>query len=146
MLQLEIKSYMRFQMKSLFKCFIGPPNPNPSLTHILKNVIPNCHFLRNLKFSLHNSYLSPRVSGVSGILYIALLQEMPQYQPMKYFEYNGQDREKCSTNGNHYIFSADLARMTKMFSLSCIYLYILICIQKLLHIGHFHCISFSLYF
>ena len=33
--------------------------------------------------------------------------------------------KKCSPNGNHYIFSADLPRLTKMFSLSCIYLHIL---------------------
>ena len=52
--------------------------------------------------------------------------------------------KKCYLMGSHYIFSADLTRLTKMFSLSCIYLYILICMQKLLHIGHVHCISFSI--
>ena len=45
---------------------------------------------------------------------------------MKYFEYIvDKTGKKCSPNGNHYIFSADLARLTKMFSLSCMYLYIL---------------------
>ena len=33
--------------------------------------------------------------------------------------------KKCSPNGNHYIFSADLTRLTKMFSWSWIYLCIL---------------------
>lgn len=46
----ENKILMRFQMKSPFKYFIGPPNPNPKLTHIFKTVIPNCDFLRKLKF------------------------------------------------------------------------------------------------
>ena len=33
--------------------------------------------------------------------------------------------KKYPPNGNHYIFSTDLTRLTKMFSLSCIYLHIL---------------------
>ena len=33
--------------------------------------------------------------------------------------------KKCSPNDDHFIFSADLTRLTKMFSLSCIYLQIL---------------------
>ena len=28
--------------------------------------------------------------------------------------------QKCSPNGNHYIHSADLTRLVKVFSLSCI--------------------------
>ena len=50
----------------------------------------------------------------------------PQYQPMKYFEYIvDKIGKKCFPNGNNYVFSGDLTRLTKMFSLSCIYLYIL---------------------
>ena len=62
-------------------------------------------------------------------------------QPMKYFEYIvDKIGKKCSLNGNHYIFNADLIRLTKMFSYhACIYIFY-ICTQKLLHIGHFYCI------
>ena len=50
-------------MKSPFKCFIGLPNSslNPTFTGILKTVIPDCHFLSNLKFYLHNPHHSPAV-------------------------------------------------------------------------------------
>lgn len=44
---------------------------------------------------------------------------------MEYFAYIGQDREKCFPNVTRYIFSADLVRLTKMFSLSSMHLYIL---------------------
>ena len=43
----------------------------------------------------------------------------------KFPEIPGTHSKKCSPNGNPYIFSADLTRLTKMFSLSCSYLYIL---------------------
>ena len=41
-------------------------------------------------------FLVSTISGVSGLsnLTIALPQEMPQYQPMKHFEYIGQVKEE----------------------------------------------------
>ena len=46
-----------------FKCLIGLYNSssNPIFTCIFKNVIPDCHFYRNLKFYLHNPHHSPTV-------------------------------------------------------------------------------------
>ena len=51
--------------------------------------------------------------------------------------------KKCSPNGNHYIFSVDLTRLTKMFSLSCINLYILNMYAKTTSYRPFSQYSFS---
>ena len=63
MLQLEIKSQIRFKIKSPFKCFIELPKSscNPTFTCIFKTVIPGCHFLGNLQFYLHNPHHTPPV-------------------------------------------------------------------------------------
>ena len=121
----------------------------PTFTSIFKTVIPDCDFLRNLKFYLHNPYhsstlkiktfwfifmdgstarlethyevavyylqLSSRkflvltVSGVSGLNNLTT--------PGNIFSKLDKIRKKCLPNGNHYIFSADLTRLKKMFSL-----------------------------
>ena len=77
-------------------------------------------------------FLVLAVSGVSGHnnLTIVLLQVIPL-----------KIRKKCSPNGNHYIFVADLTRLTKMFSLSRIYLNILNMYAKIASYS-----PFSLYF
>ena len=116
-------------MKSLFKCSIGLPNPNifkyiikptnlkPSLTCILKTVIPNCHFLRNLQFYRHNPHLSPAVPRVFGLYN---LHQCPssgnspsinQWNTLHILDKKG---EKWSPNISHYIFSADLTILTKI--------------------------------
>ena len=136
-------------------------------TCIFKTVIPDCHFLRNLKFYLHSPHHSPTVKLYvpflwmgfnclkardtlrgSSLLFTTNFPEIPgthsirciwPQQPYRcpassntpnIHQWNilsllDKIAKKCSPNGNRYIFSADLTRLTKMFSLSCLYLYIL---------------------
>ena len=75
---------------------------------------------RNSWYSQYQGYLD------STALPLSCFRKCSQYQRMKYFEYIVDKIGKtCSPDGNHHIFSADLTRLTKMFFLSCIYLYIL---------------------
>ena len=140
MIQLEMKSYVRFRMKFPFKFFIQLSSNSP-FTCISKTVIPDCHFPRNLKFYLHSPHHSatvklktlwyifmdgvqlpqgqrhtmrrqftiynevlrnPWYSQHQGYLALTTLplscfKYYPQYQPMEYFDYIGQDREEMSS-------------------------------------------------
>ena len=85
-------------------------------------------------------FLVLAVSGVSGHnnLTIVLLQVIHLISTNEILEKIGK---KCSPNGNHYIFITDLTRLTKMFSLSRIYLNILNMYAKIASYS-----PFSLYF
>ena len=74
-------------------------------------------------------FLVLTVSGVSGFNNLTVknypssnIYKINQWSILSILDKIGK---KCSPNGNHYIFSAGLTRLTKMLSLSCIYLYIL---------------------
>ena len=135
-----------------------------TFTCTFKTVIPDCHFLRNLRFYLHRTHHSATVNpflwmGLNclkardklrggSLLFTFAFSEIPgthsirgiwsqqpcccpdssntaninQWNILSMLDKIGK---KCSPNGNHYISRADLTRLTKIFSLSCIYLYII---------------------
>lgn len=145
-------------MNSPFKCLnvlLGLPAPttlNLLLSHATPTAIPISTaylrlssqislFFRNLKFYLHNPHLSLTVlvvSGLNNLHHCPASGNAPNINQWNILCVLDKIGEKCSPNINHYIFSTDLTRQTKMFSLSWIYK----CVQKLLHIGHFYFQSF----